>query len=108
MKRKPSDIDVSHEAKRLTTQTKKPCLGIDRSGHKDPLLSLKDELVWMRELECMPYMRQQAWPEGEWVWSGCDVSKQQRADVIDWLIVIHQGLKLEKDTLFVTVNLLDR
>ena len=37
-----------------------------------------------------------------------DINEKMRAILIDWLIEVHYKLKLNADTLFITVNIIDR
>lgn len=37
-----------------------------------------------------------------------DINEKMRAILIDWLIEVHYKFKLNPDTLFVTVNIIDR
>jgi len=37
-----------------------------------------------------------------------DINEKMRAILIDWLVDVHQKFKLVNETLFLTVNLIDR
>lgn len=37
-----------------------------------------------------------------------DISERMRAILVDWLIEVHLKFKLKSETLFLTVNLIDR
>ncbi len=58
------------------------------------------DFIWDTENEKVPeygYMKRQK-----------DINEKMRAILIDWLIEVHYKFKLNPDTLFITVNIIDR
>ena len=109
VKRKSRDLTASCDSNYAPAiKQKRVCARLLAPKVLDPLLLLREELHWMREQESKPCMWIDRWPEGGYLRQACDVTKQQHADVIEWLMMIHMGLHLEKNALFVAVNLLDR
>ncbi|KAH0909191.1 hypothetical protein HID58_032512 [Brassica napus] len=82
-----------------------PILDIDLSDAKNSLAAVEyvqDLYSFYRTMErfsCVPvdYMMQQM-----------DLNEKMRAILIDWLIEVHDKFDLMKETLFLTVNLIDR
>ncbi|CAH8361755.1 unnamed protein product [Eruca vesicaria subsp. sativa] len=82
-----------------------PILDIDVSDAKNPLAAVEyvqDLYSFYRKMErfsCVPadYMTQQI-----------DLNEKMRAILIDWLIEVHDKFDLMNETLFLTVNLIDR
>ncbi|CAN7090287.1 unnamed protein product [Brassica rapa subsp. narinosa] len=82
-----------------------PILDIDLSDSKNSLAAVEyvqDLYSFYRTMErfsCVPvdYMMQQM-----------DLNEKMRAILIDWLIEVHDKFDLMKETLFLTVNLIDR
>ncbi|KAH0923224.1 hypothetical protein HID58_023242 [Brassica napus] len=82
-----------------------PILDIDVSDAKNSLAAVEyvqDLYAFHREMErfsCVPvdYMMQQI-----------DLNERMRAILIDWLIEVHDKFDLMSETLFLTVNLIDR
>ncbi|XP_073059893.1 G2/mitotic-specific cyclin-2-like isoform X2 [Primulina eburnea] len=82
-----------------------PILDIDGCDSKDPLAVIEyveDLYVYYKKIESsccvLPgYMAQQF-----------DINEKMRSILIDWLIEVHHKFELRDETLFLTVNLIDR
>ncbi|PRQ47239.1 putative cyclin [Rosa chinensis] len=82
-----------------------PLVDIDSSDLKNPLAVVEyveDLYTYYRKMEgfsCVPpdYLEQQF-----------DINEKMRAILIDWLIEVHDKFELLDETLFLTVNLIDR
>ncbi|KAK9285494.1 hypothetical protein L1049_024688 [Liquidambar formosana] len=82
-----------------------PCMDIDGRDAKNPLAVVEyveDIYAYYRKMEgsscVLPnYMLQQS-----------DINERMRAILIDWLIEVHDKFELMNETLFLTVNLIDR
>ncbi|KAM5546949.1 hypothetical protein ABKV19_001468 [Rosa sericea] len=82
-----------------------PLVDIDSSDLKNPLAVVEyveDLFTYYRKMEgfsCVPpdYLEQQF-----------DINEKMRAILIDWLIEVHDKFELLDETLFLTVNLIDR
>ncbi|KAM6541140.1 hypothetical protein CsatB_005587 [Cannabis sativa] len=82
-----------------------PVMDIDSSNLKDPLSVVEyvnEIYVHYRKTECLScvspnYMAHQP-----------DINDKMRAILIDWLIEVHHKFELMEETLFLTVNLIDR
>nr|XP_017245716.1 PREDICTED: G2/mitotic-specific cyclin-2-like [Daucus carota subsp. sativus] len=78
-------------------------MDIDAGEKKDPLAEYKDDLyVYCKDVEisfCAPpnYMSSQL-----------DINERMRRVLIDWLIEVHDKFSLRPETLYLTVNLMDR
>ncbi|KAJ0265381.1 Cyclin-B2-2 [Hirschfeldia incana] len=89
----------------VTVEEEEPILDIDVSDAKNSLAAVEyvqDLYSFYRKMEmfsCVPvdYMMQQI-----------DLNEKMRAILIDWLIEVHDKFDLMKETLFLTVNLIDR
>lgn len=47
-------------------------------------------------------------PEYGYMKKQADINEKMRAILIDWLIEVHYKFKLNADTLFITINIIDR
>ena len=47
-------------------------------------------------------------PNGFYMRSQRDINENVRAILVDWIISVHAKLKLLPETLFITINLIDR
>ncbi|KAE8680369.1 Cyclin-B2-4 [Hibiscus syriacus] len=82
-----------------------PFLDIDNCDKNNPLAVVEyiDDLYkFYRKAECISlvppnYMSQQ-----------CDINERMRAILIDWLIEVHYKFELMGETLYLTVNIIDR
>jgi hypothetical protein len=50
----------------------------------------------------------EAIPQGGYMTKQTDINEKMRAILIDWLIEVHLKFKLLPETLFLTVNMIDR
>ncbi|KAE8057389.1 hypothetical protein FH972_014087 [Carpinus fangiana] len=89
----------------MEDMAEEPVLDIDRCDKKNQLAVVEyinDLYTYYRQAEsssCVPanYMAQQS-----------DINERMRAILIDWLIEVHYKFELMEETLFLTVNLIDR
>ncbi|KAJ6682356.1 CYCLIN-B2-1 [Salix koriyanagi] len=101
---RPDEMNKMEEVE-MEDITEEPILNIDDSDAKNPLAvvdyveDLYDYYRKMENCSCVSpnYMVQQA-----------DLNEKMRAILIDWLIEVHDKFDLMKETLFLTVNLIDR
>ncbi|KAJ8771081.1 hypothetical protein K2173_023406 [Erythroxylum novogranatense] len=100
----PREVDQMEEIE-MEDIIEEPILDIDGCDGKNPLSVVdyvEDLYAHYRRIEnfsCVPptYMAQQF-----------DINEKMRAILIDWLIEVHDKFDLMKETLFLTVNLIDR
>uniref|UniRef100_A0A1J3K6C5 Cyclin-B2-1 n=1 Tax=Noccaea caerulescens TaxID=107243 RepID=A0A1J3K6C5_NOCCA len=99
------EADLMEEVEMEDVSVEEPILDIDVSDAKNTLAAVeyvKDLYSFYRKMEmfsCIPvdYMMQQI-----------DLNEKMRAILIDWLIEVHDKFDLMNETLFLTVNLIDR
>ncbi|XP_015889577.2 G2/mitotic-specific cyclin-2 [Ziziphus jujuba] len=100
----PDETDDMEEVE-MEDIVEEPILDIDGSDRKNPLAVvdyIEDLYAYYRKMEgigCVSpnYMSQQF-----------DINEKMRAILIDWLVEVHDKFELMKETLFLTVNLIDR
>ncbi|KAK9990016.1 hypothetical protein SO802_025001 [Lithocarpus litseifolius] len=100
----PSETDEMEEVE-MEDIVEEPVMDIDSCDAKNPLAVvdyIEDLYAYYRKMECFScvspdYMAQQF-----------DINERMRAILIDWLIEVHDKFELMKETLFLTVNLIDR
>ncbi|KAF3500157.1 hypothetical protein F2Q69_00040468 [Brassica cretica] len=100
-----TEADPMEEVEMEDVTVEEPILDIDLSDAKNSLAAVEyvqDLYSFYRTMErfsCVPadYMMQQM-----------DLNEKMRAILIDWLIEVHDKFDLMKETLFLTVNLIDR
>ncbi|KAF2573018.1 hypothetical protein F2Q70_00000963 [Brassica cretica] len=100
-----TEADPMEEVEMEDVTVEEPILDIDLSDAKNSLAAVEyvqDLYSFYRTMEsfsCVPvdYMMQQV-----------DLNEKMRAILIDWLIEVHDKFDLMKETLFLTVNLIDR
>ncbi|CAA7022062.1 unnamed protein product [Microthlaspi erraticum] len=100
-----TEADPMEEVEMEDVIVEEPILDIDVSDAKNTLAAVeyvKDLYSFYRKMEmfsCVPvdYMMQQI-----------DLNEKMRAILIDWLIEVHDKFDLMNETLFLTVNLIDR
>lgn len=101
---RPDEMNKMEEVE-MEDIIEEPILNIDDCDAKNPLAVVdyvEDLHAYYRKMEncsCVSpnYMMQQA-----------DINEKMRAILIDWLIEVHDKFDLMKETLFLTVNLIDR
>ncbi|XP_030975763.1 G2/mitotic-specific cyclin-1-like isoform X3 [Quercus lobata] len=100
----PSETDEMEEVE-MEDIVEEPVMDIDSCDAKNPLAVvdyIEDLYAYYRKMECFScvspdYMAQQF-----------DINERMRAILIDWLIEVHDKFELMKETLFLTVNIIDR
>ncbi|TQE06171.1 hypothetical protein C1H46_008236 [Malus baccata] len=100
----PEEANDAEEVE-MVDIVEEPIVDIDGSDLKNPLAVVdyvEDLYAYYRRMEgfsCVPpdYMEQH-----------CDINEKMRAILIDWLIEVQDKFELLKETLFLTVNLIDR
>ncbi|XP_068304942.1 uncharacterized protein [Pyrus communis] len=100
----PEEANDAEEVE-MVDIVEEPIVDIDGSDLKNPLAVVdyvEDLYAYYRRTEgfsCVPpdYMGQH-----------CDINEKMRAILIDWLIEVQDKFELLKETLFLTVNLIDR
>ncbi|VVA10026.1 PREDICTED: G2/mitotic-specific [Prunus dulcis] len=100
----PDEADDTKEIE-MEDIVEEPIVDIDGCDLKNPLAVVEyveDLYAYYRRMEgfsCVPpnYLEQQF-----------DINEKMRAILIDWLIEVHDKFELLKETLFLTVNLIDR
>ncbi|VVA99412.1 unnamed protein product [Arabis nemorensis] len=100
-----TETDLMEEVEMEDVIVEEPILDIDVSDSKNSLAAVEyvqDLYEFYRKMEsfsCVPvdYMAQQM-----------DLNDKMRAILIDWLIEVHDKFDLMNETLFLTVNLIDR
>ncbi|KAJ0097829.1 hypothetical protein Patl1_29243 [Pistacia atlantica] len=100
----PNEMDQMEEVE-MEDIDEEPVVDIDGCDAKNPLAVVEyveDLYAYYRKMECagcdLPnYMAQQI-----------DINERMRAILIDWLIEVHDKFDLMHETLFLTINLIDR
>ncbi|KAG2695002.1 hypothetical protein I3760_08G170900 [Carya illinoinensis] len=100
----PSETDETEEVE-MEDIAEDPFMDIDSCDAKNPLAVvdyIEDLYAYYRKMEsfsCVSpnYMAQQ-----------CDINERMRSILIDWLIEVHDKFELMNETLFLTVNIIDR
>ncbi|GAV83040.1 Cyclin_N domain-containing protein/Cyclin_C domain-containing protein [Cephalotus follicularis] len=101
---RPNEMDQMEEVE-MEDIVEEPIVDIDGIDAENPLAVVEyiaDMYAYYRKMEihsCVPsnYMTQQF-----------DINEKMRAILIDWLIEVHDKFELRTETLFLTVNLIDR
>ncbi|CAN6563468.1 unnamed protein product [Malus baccata var. baccata] len=107
LEQEESTLEEANDTKEVEMEdiVEAPLVDIDGGDLKNPLAVVdyvEDLYAYYRRMEgfsCVPpnYLEQQ-----------CDINEKMRAILIDWLIEVHDKFELLKETLFLTVNLIDR
>jgi len=99
-----SDIDMGETENKEMNQDE-PLMDIDRADSGNPLAATEyvEELYkFYRENEAKSCVRP------DYMSSQQDINSKMRAILIDWLIEVHYKFDLMDETLFLTVNIIDR
>ncbi|XP_044460951.1 G2/mitotic-specific cyclin-2-like [Mangifera indica] len=100
----PNEMDQMEEVE-MEDINEEPIVDIDGCDAKNPLAVVEyveDLYAYYRKMECVScvspdYMVQQI-----------DINERMRAILVDWLIEVHDKFDLMHETLFLTINLIDR
>ncbi|KAJ0041336.1 hypothetical protein Pint_28645 [Pistacia integerrima] len=100
----PNEMDQMEEVE-MEDIDEEPVVDIDGCDAKNPLAVVEyveDLYAYYKKMECVGcvlpnYMAQQI-----------DINERMRAILIDWLIEVHDKFDLMHETLFLTINLIDR
>lgn len=63
---------------------------------------------YVSEINKYQYERQKVLMPRDYISSQKEINKQQRAVLVDWMIEVSEDCKLHSETLFISVNILDR
>jgi cyclin B len=107
MARKTSTLQLSHQLDATMEQVRQRCMDrtMTSEEQRDPQMvaAYMDDIVkHMREME----LKRQ--PSPRYMENQKDLNAKMREILIDWLVEVHLKFKLKQETLFLTVNIIDR
>ncbi|KAF4373795.1 hypothetical protein F8388_007701 [Cannabis sativa] len=100
-----SDLMEEVEMEDIVVEEEDPITDIDSCDRKNPLAVVdyvEDIYAFYRKMEGFSCV------SSDYLGQQYDINERMRSILIDWLIEVHDKFELLKETLFLTVNLIDR
>lgn len=100
----PNEVDQMEEIE-MEDMVEEPIVDIDSCDAKNPLAAVEyveDLFSYYRKMESFSCV------SPEYMTQQFDINEKMRAILIDWLIEVHDKFDLMNETLFLSVNLIDR
>ncbi|XP_062102752.1 G2/mitotic-specific cyclin-2 isoform X2 [Humulus lupulus] len=101
----PDQSDLMEEVEMEDIVEEDPIADIDSCDLKNPLAVVdyvEDIYAFYRKMEGFSCV------SSDYLGQQCDINEKMRSILIDWLIEVHDKFELLKETLFLTINLIDR